>query len=112
MEISSKSSKSIFYIVERTPRSFGFLCKLSVQRGEEKLASIAMLKTWDVDKMLDGSLCISIPRRKSHFKYRKNIGRARPGNNCSHTGMSEPFRSSVLRQSCAVKLTGGNFKST
>lgn len=72
MEISSKSPKSTFYIVERTPRSFRFLCKLSVRRGEEKLASIAMLKTWDVDKMLGDSLCISIPRRKSHFKYRKN----------------------------------------
>lgn len=41
------------------------MCKLGIQRGEEKLPSIAMLKTLDAVKMLGDCLCISIPRRKT-----------------------------------------------
>lgn len=87
MEISSKNPKSTFYIIQGTPMSLRFWCKLSIQRGEEKLPSIAMLKTLDVVKMLGDCLCISIPRRKSHFK--QNMKKVSPGNYCSHTGMAK-----------------------
>lgn len=75
--------------------------------GKEKLPSIAMPKTLDVVKMLGDCLCISIPRRKSHFKQSKN--RASPGNYCSHTGMAEFLWNNFPMQSRAVMLTRNCF---